>query len=416
MIKKNVIILSERYAWLIASFIYTFYLAKTINIEIYGSYSLILSYVTIVSFYSLLSLNQTDIKDIVSKRNDFIDLIFGKMIISIFMFAFVSMITYFFYEKLINSVGFYSIFFILLAYFFSGASYADIWTQSDLKLECYLLVRIILIISLLCLKIYLVDSDTTLFETAILFFLDYFLLFIWSCIFLFKNRINFLNNSGVSHIYTSIKKYTIKIRNNYHLVLSFIMITMYSRIDQYMIGTLSGNINDVAYLSILSKMQEGLTVIVTAFGISQFPNLVKSKLDEKYNCSARRFTIKSMIILMFLAVLYYCIAPYIVKFIFNHTIENYVILLYSISIFFCGLSIVTGRLLIIDNLPKVALYRNIVALILNLCINYFLIPLYSIQGAAIASCVSWFISGFLFLVLYNKTRYYFFRVKVKNDK
>ncbi|HFG2162422.1 TPA: hypothetical protein ACGF8U_003534, partial [Vibrio cholerae] len=59
------------------------------SVDAYGRYSLVLSYVTIVSFYSLLSLQQIDVRDVISKKSKPIDLIVGKLSISLFIFVIV---------------------------------------------------------------------------------------------------------------------------------------------------------------------------------------------------------------------------------------------------------------------------------------------------------------------------------------
>ncbi|EMB49853.1 membrane protein [Vibrio mimicus CAIM 602] len=392
---------------------------KKMDIDAYGQYSLILSYVTITSFYSLLSLNQTDVKDLVSKKSSFINLSVGKLSISLVVFLFVWIVTYLYSSVIFVDVGLLILLLLLLSYFFHGACYAEILTQSNLDIEVYLSVKVAITIILLLFKLYVVNEQITILDASILFLLDYFLFFLWSCIFLIIKRHSFCGNriDNIGWLWWSkcVSEYLTRLKENYHLVLSAIIITTYSKIDQYMLGILSGKMSDVAYLSVISKFQDGLIVIVTVFGMSSFPGLINSKMNDNYGFLAREFIWKSFKILVFISVLYFLMLPYVIKFVFDSELDNGIALIYSISILFCGLNVTTGRLLIIDGLPNIALYRNILALSVNLLANYLLIPLFSIKGAALASLISWFISGFLFLVICKQTRYYFLGCKL-NEK
>lgn len=409
MIKKNAIILIERYIWILSGFIYTFYLAKTMSVDAYGRYSLVLSYVTIVSFYSLLSLQQIDVRDVISKKSKPIDLIVGKLSISLFIFVIVCIITYLYSDFLIGEVEYISILILLLSYLFNGACYAEIITQSNLEIERYLIVKVIITISSLIFKLVFTNENFTLLDASLFFMIDYLLFFIWSCVYIWKNLPRYSTcMESVSFLFC-IKSYIFRVKENYHLVISSIIILIYSKIDQYMIGTLNGDMGNVAYLSVLSKVQDGFIIVITTLGLTSFPGLVMKRNSKEYNSLARGFILKTLVLLLILSTAYYTFIPYFINFIFGVNIDVNIVLIYAISMIFCGLNIATGRLLIIDGLSSYALYRNVIALLVNLSANYILIPSLSIKGAAIASLLSWSISGFLFLILLKKTRFYFLK-------
>jgi PST family polysaccharide transporter len=61
-----------------------------------------------------------------------------------------------------------------------------------------------------------------------------------------------------------------------------------------------------------------------------------------------------------------------------------------------------------ENLLKMSLYRTITGAIVNVLINLFLIPRYSAMGAAIATVISYAISGVFANAFHPKTRPLFY--------
>jgi O-antigen/teichoic acid export membrane protein len=69
---------------------------------------------------------------------------------------------------------------------------------------------------------------------------------------------------------------------------------------------------------------------------------------------------------------------------------------------FVFLGVAIGRYLITENYTKISFLRTFMGGIVNVILNIILIPKYGINGAAIATLISYFISTFL-IVLIPKT-------------
>jgi len=76
---------------------------------------------------------------------------------------------------------------------------------------------------------------------------------------------------------------------------------------------------------------------------------------------------------------------------------------------FIGFSVVSGNWYINENLTRVAFYRNMIGAIVNVLLNLWLINLYGIKGAAIATLISYCIAAYLFDYFSNKTRKVFYQ-------
>jgi len=61
---------------------------------------------------------------------------------------------------------------------------------------------------------------------------------------------------------------------------------------------------------------------------------------------------------------------------------------------FVGLAVVKGKWQVNENLTKFHFYGALVSSIANVLLNYFLIPIYGIKGAAVATLISQWISAY----------------------
>jgi len=80
---------------------------------------------------------------------------------------------------------------------------------------------------------------------------------------------------------------------------------------------------------------------------------------------------------------------------------------------FVSLGVSSGSWLINENLQKFALYRAIAGGVINVVLNFLLIPVYGIIGAAITTLLSQFTATVLFDLFYKRTRQNF-KMKIKS--
>ena len=71
---------------------------------------------------------------------------------------------------------------------------------------------------------------------------------------------------------------------------------------------------------------------------------------------------------------------------------------------FVFLAVANERWIICENLQKFLAINTIIAAIVNIGLNYILIPKFGIEGAAWATLISYCIAGYLCLLIWKKTR------------
>ena len=75
---------------------------------------------------------------------------------------------------------------------------------------------------------------------------------------------------------------------------------------------------------------------------------------------------------------------------------------------FVFLGVVTSKWYIIENLNKLSFYRSLFSALLNILLNYILIPIYGINGAAISTLIAYSIQVYFSNLFFKKTRQFFY--------
>ena len=84
--------------------------------------------------------------------------------------------------------------------------------------------------------------------------------------------------------------------------------------------------------------------------------------------------------------------------------------IYICAFIFVSLGVVSSKYLVAENLEIYALYRSVLGAIINITLNWYLIPVYGIKGAAFATLITQIFVAYLFLIFFRSTRYNFWTV------
>ncbi len=75
---------------------------------------------------------------------------------------------------------------------------------------------------------------------------------------------------------------------------------------------------------------------------------------------------------------------------------------------FVFLGVASGSWLISENLQHLSFYRTFLGMIINVILNFVLIPIYGLIGSAIATIIAQMIAAFFLDIFSKKTRVIFF--------
>jgi len=277
------------------------------------------------------------------------------------------------------------IFFISLGIFFQPFFVIDYGFQGQIKAKYSSIAKTIAVSISSLIKIGLVFCESDLIFIAIAYACDNFFVALFLLIVHKKvQKHKFVNEFKWSFVKNLLK-------SAWPMVLSTLSIVLYMRVDQLMIKHLLG-IEELGVYASATRIYEGCAMIFVVFTNSLLPLIVDVK-----NSSKEEFTNKMILIfrlvfwvavgLAFLITLY---SKEIITITFGldyiGSQEPLEILMWALA--FTGMGSVTARYLTAERQEKKIAIRTFVALAINLCLNFLLIPIYGITGAAISTLIS----------------------------
>lgn len=190
------------------------------------------------------------------------------------------------------------------------------------------------------------------------------------------------------------------------IALSSLLASVYLRIDQVMLHSLSSDKVLGLYVAAV-KVSELFEMVPAALLSSLFPVLAESNQDEeRFHHFVDRIFRYMMILSGGLAIFISVGASLIVKLLygaeFAYSAHLLRILIWSeFAIFFAA---VVVNVLLAGNLQKYLVYPTALGAALNVAINLIVIPRYGAAGAAWATLVSYTLAWMVFLLVFRQTR------------
>jgi len=181
-------------------------------------------------------------------------------------------------------------------------------------------------------------------------------------------------------------------------------------IDIILIGSILNNLELVTAFKYISLIPFSFLFLSQAVMTTDFVNLTEKIYEKEYILNyiknyIKLFTLISLGCLLFI----YLFGAYILSF-FEKDYSQYTITLFILTIGISGILILRGlfgNLLSSIGKAHINFITTSIAILLNLVFNYYLIPLYGINGAAITSAMLMWFTGILSALFF----FYFFKQK-----
>lgn len=182
------------------------------------------------------------------------------------------------------------------------------------------------------------------------------------------------------------------------LLLSSIVIYIYMRTDQIMIMKFLGPEETGIYSSAI-KISEGFYFLPIILSNSIFPLINKhSKSSEESNIWFLRlysFLIWSAIII---GIILYLTSDSLIILLYGEEFSraSMIVRIHCWSAIFVFIGVAFNKFLVARNLTVISFYRTLAGALVNVVLNFSLIPSYGIAGAAVASLIAQIVSNFIF--------------------
>lgn len=297
----------------------------------------------------------------------------------------------------LSNVPYYFIFILSFTGLFQSLTVIDSYFQSEIKSKYIMQVQIVGNLLSAIIKILLIQGQFSLPYFIYASAFDILLLSIgYFLVYQRKGRDIFQwQYSG---------KLAKKLLNqSWPLIISGIMVSIYMRIDTIMLKELLPNGTDEAgaYATVV-MFSEALNFVPVAIVTSLFPAILNAKRDDSARYQRRLQNLFDLMVWLSLAfaIAITLASPLIYK-LFKPQFANAapVLAAHVWGSLFVFLGVASGQFLIAEGLNKLTFIRTGLGALVNIGLNFILIPKMGMMGAAIATVIAYFSATFMILLI-----------------
>ena len=190
-------------------------------------------------------------------------------------------------------------------------------------------------------------------------------------------------------------KYLIK--ESFPLLLSGAAVVVYQKIDQVMIGNMIDKAS-VGYYAVAESIAGVLIFIPTILSQTIMPILIQNYQvnKEQYQVKAQLFMDVTIWLCIIMCLIVSLLAPFVIRLLYGSQYESSILLLQVCVFKVIGYAFaqVTAAMILIENLQKFIVVRNLIGCFSAVVLNAFLISFLGVLGAAIASVVTSIVTGY----------------------
>ena len=437
-IKKNVlnsevaVKIIKNSSWMVGDKVFTMIIgvfvtaivARYFGPESYGQFNYALSFTTLFTALSTLGLETLTVKAIVDKEQDEGTILCTSLVLRVIGGTLLTFIAVILIRLIVpNDSNTHILVFILsLTMVFKALEVIEYWIQAHQRAKISSVVRMTSYVIIAAFKIGMILLGGNLIHFALIHMLNVVIIGIGLIIAYFRNREEkFKWKVDIDYAKSILSQ-------SWYLILSGLMVTLYMQIDKVMLGLLMPTKVEVGVYSAAESIASMWYFVPMAI-ITSFQPVIMSKKktnEESYLKSVQ---------LLYTIVAWLGIGFGMFALIFSSPIVN---ILYgaeyqkassilSVSIWsgtFAMLGSATSIWLIAENLQKYKTFFVFSGALVNVILNYFLIPIIGGYGAAIATLASQFIANIVTPMFFKDTKIntlmiyksFTFFIKVKNKK
>lgn len=371
--------------------------ARYLGPKDFGLYSYVVSLVTLVGVISSLGLQNLAKRELVElpqRRESILGTCFVLSSVAAVIAYSAMLIVVSFVSKSGLTMGLFAVFAGTL--FLSPLNCIEIWFQSQLRSDLSVISSSIALLVFSVIKV-----------GAIIFGAD---LLIFAYIYLFESiclcvlQVAFYNRHFGWLIAWKIE-YNLALeflKQSWPLLLSGIAVTIYMRIDQVMLGAMLGE-EAVGQYSVAVRISSVWYFIPAILATSLFPAILKARKHSAalYETRLQQYFDLNSGLAYIICVPLAFFAPWLIHILFGAQFEAAASILsvHTWGSLFVFLGVARGQYLIAEKRFMFSLVCTFVGAILNVTINYILIPVYGGIGAAVATLLSQAISAFISSIL-----------------
>ena len=326
---------------------------------------------------------------------------FGLIILG-YLIGLILMLSFTIFSENIYSEQFWLLSILAITLLFRPIYVIDLWFQSQLEAKYTTIANISGVIISSIFKIALVFGGAHLVLFAFANVIQIFLaIIILIYLYHYKSKLRLIN---WKFSYNRAKELLPRTWKSY---VGSVFAVIYLKIDQVMLKWMIGT-EEVGIYAIAASLSEVWYFLPVAIASSFFPKLIKLKNNNSmlFNKRLQQLFDLLFILALGLAIIVTLIAQPLILIFFGEPYQNAapILMIHIWAAVFIFMRALFSKWIIIENVLIFSIITNGLGALLNILLNYLLIPLYGGEGAAYATLFSYATSSYLSLFLYFKTR------------
>lgn len=366
------------------------WVARYLGPDQFGLFNYALAFAALFASFASLGLNNIVVREIVFQKTDVDEILGSAFVLKLFagFAAFIITVTVIFFIKPNDRLCVWLVAIIAAGTIFKALDVIDLWFQSQVMSKYTVFAKNLAFLTVTFVKIALIVFEAPLIAFAWAFLAE---IFIGAMGLIFVYRMNGHHILAWKSSFASAKNL---LNDSWPLIFSGIVIMIYMRVDQVMIGQMTG-VQEVGFYSAAVRLAEAWYFIPMAIAASVFPGIVAAKaISEELFYQRLQKLYNVMVFLAYaVAIPVTFIAEDVIVILFGSEYKSAGPMLTGLiwTCLFTNLGVARSSFLTTMNWTRVHFLTVFTGCIINIIMNYFLIPLYGGMGAVIASLVSyWF--------------------------
>jgi len=395
-------LLGERVLRMLVSLFVGIYVARYLGPERFGLLSYSLSFVWLFSSLSSFGLDDILVRELVKQpeqRNNLLGTVFWlKVCGTIVMGTAIALVLKF---KPEDQQTYWMIAIITFGFLFQATNVVDFYFQSQVQSKFAVHAQAFQLLLTSIFKIYLVWNQAELIWFAFALMLDQVVV---AVLFLLVYHWKIEWFPFLSFTWIQAKKLMI---DAWPLIFAGMVVSVYMKIDQVMLKEML-DAKAVGVYAAAVKLCEAWYFVPTAVIASLFPAIITARKNSETLYEERVQKLYDLMVWVAVAVALptTLFADWVILILYGADFQEAadVLKMYIWAGVFVSLGVASSKWLIAENLERYSFYSTLLGAILNIVCNFYLIPIYGIRGAALATLISYGTAAYLSMALFEKTR------------
>ena len=395
-------LLGERILRMVVSLLVGIYVARYLGPERFGLLSYTLSFVLLFGSLASFGLDDILVRELVKQpeqRNNLLGTVFWlKVCGTAIMSTTIAVVLQFMAE---DQQTYWMIALITFGFLFQATNVVDFYFQSQVQSKFAVRAQAFQLLLTSIFKIYLVWNQAELIWFAFALMLDQVVV---AVLFLLVYHWKIEWFPFLSFTWIQAKKLMI---DAWPLIFAGMVVSVYMKIDQVMLKEML-DAKAVGVYAAAVKLCEAWYFVPTAVIASLFPAIIKARKNSETLYEERVQKLYDLMVWVAVAVALptTLFADWVILILYGADFQEAadVLKMYIWAGVFVSLGVASSKWLIAENLERYSFYSTLLGAILNIVCNFYLIPIYGIRGAALATLISYGTAAYLSMALFEKTR------------